>query len=97
MSALLKLVCKCSRLLPGAALGAVAASLSANSIALPRWAAASLNAERRKAWSPALPHHSIAGWAPRRCLQEIQERLVEISALGAPAVVVPDYVLRKSS
>ena len=25
-------------------------------IALPRWAIASWNAERRKAWSPALPH-----------------------------------------
>ena len=29
-------------------------------IALPRWAIASWKAERRKAWSPALPHHSIA-------------------------------------
>ena len=28
-------------------------------IALPRCAIASWNAERRKAWSPALPHHSI--------------------------------------
>jgi hypothetical protein len=26
-------------------------------IALPRWAVASWKAERRKAWSPALPHH----------------------------------------
>jgi hypothetical protein len=50
--------------MPGAALSAVsalAASLSANSIAFPKWAAASLKAERRSAWSPALPHHSIAG------------------------------------
>src|SRR5215469_10138662 len=42
----------------GCWLGAVAASLSANSIALPRWAAASLKAERRKAWSPALTARS---------------------------------------
>jgi hypothetical protein len=61
ISALPRLVCKRSRLLPGAALGAVAASSSANSIALPRWATASLKAERRKARSPALSHHSIAG------------------------------------
>jgi hypothetical protein len=61
ISALPRLVCKRSRLLPGAALGAAAASLSASSIALPRWAAASLKAERRRAWSPALLHHSIAG------------------------------------
>jgi len=64
ISALPRLVCKRSRLLPDASLGgvpALAVSLSANSIALPRWAAASLKAERRTASSPALPHHSIAG------------------------------------
>ena len=33
---------------------------SAISIALPRWAIASWKAERRSAWSPALPHHSMA-------------------------------------
>src|SRR4029077_12621332 len=60
LSALPRLVCKRSRLLPGAMPGAVAASLSANSIALPRWAAASLKAERRKAWSPAFPHQDSA-------------------------------------
>jgi hypothetical protein len=49
ISALPRLVCKRSRLLSDAALGAVAASLSANSIALPRWAATALKAERRKA------------------------------------------------
>ena len=36
------------------------AALSAMAIALPRWAMASWKAERRSAWSPALPHHSIA-------------------------------------
>ena len=58
ISALPRLVCKRSRLMPGVALGAVpalAAGLSANSIALPRCEAASLKVERRKAWSPAFP------------------------------------------
>ena len=35
-------------------------ALSAIAIALPRCAIASWKAERRSAWSPALPHHSIA-------------------------------------
>jgi len=69
ISALPRLVCKRSQLLPDAALGAVAASLSANLIALPRWAAASLNAERRKAWSPAVPHHSIAASSSPACVK----------------------------
>src|SRR5271166_5731772 len=36
------------------------AVLSAIAVALPRWAIASWKAERRSAWSPARPHHSIA-------------------------------------
>ena len=35
-------------------------ALSESSIALPRCEIASAKAERRRAWSPALPHHSIA-------------------------------------
>ena len=45
---------------PDAPAAVPAAPLSAKAIALPRWAIASWNAERRRAWSPALPHHSIA-------------------------------------
>ena len=40
--------------------GAARSAFSAIAIALPRWAIASLKAERRSASSPALPHHSIA-------------------------------------
>jgi hypothetical protein len=68
ISALPRLVCKFSQLLPDAALGSIAATLSANSIALPRWAAASLKAERRRAWSPAFAHHSTAGAASPACV-----------------------------
>ncbi len=38
----------------------LASALSAIAIALPRCEIASWKAERRSAWSPALPHHSIA-------------------------------------
>ena len=38
----------------------IAHALSTIAIPLPRWAIASWKAERRKAWSPALPHHSMA-------------------------------------
>jgi hypothetical protein len=59
-SALPKLVCKRSRSMPGAAPGGrpgVAVTLSANSIALPRLAAASLKAERRNFGGVDRPHH----------------------------------------
>src|ERR1700693_6396657 len=47
-------------------------ALSESSIALPRCEIASANAERRKAWSPALPHHSIASsvWPPCVMMRE---------------------------
>ena len=51
------------------------AALSAISIALPRWAIASWNAERRKAWSPALPHHSIAKSSRPSLGEMVRDRL----------------------
>ena len=45
---------------PASLPGVRCSDLSAIAMALPRWEIASLKAERRKASSPALPHHSIA-------------------------------------
>jgi hypothetical protein len=42
---------------------------SAISMALPRCEIASWNAERRSAWSPALPHHSMAASVRPDCVK----------------------------
>ena len=47
----------------------VSGALSAMAIALPRWAMASWKAERRSAWSPAFPHHSMASSSRPACVK----------------------------
>ena len=49
--------------------GVALSTLSAISMALPRWEIASWKAERRSAWSPALPHHSIAASVMPACVK----------------------------
>ena len=58
-------------------------ALSAISIALPRWAIASWKAERRSAWSPALPHHSIAGSSSAGLREMMRDEFGSAAALSA--------------